>query len=147
MELHSTRPDACVGRGMDRMQSSMNNSTHRRPSLFIAESVNRIELGCTGSRIKPGSETHKHRKHKRSQHQPPRHRRKFNRIEILAMQINVRAVSDGATEQPAKSYAKYSAQQAHDPGFDKEKPLHVGIAGAQSFQHADLAAPLENGHN
>src|ERR1700676_4148100 len=106
MELHSTRPAASVGRGINRTQTSKNNSTHRPGHLFIAESVNWIELGSTRSRIEPSSQTHKHRKNERGQYQPPRNRRKFNRIEILPVQINVGAIRDGTAQQPAKGHAK-----------------------------------------
>src|ERR1700730_10034118 len=82
-ELHSTRPLASAGRGINTIQNSKTNSTPRRATLFIAESVNGIELGSTRSRIEPSSETHKHGKAERRQHQPPRNGRKVNRIEIL----------------------------------------------------------------
>src|SRR6202163_2315469 len=118
-ELHSTRPAASAGRGINRMQSSKSNSTPRRVGLFIAKSVNGIELGSTRSRIEPGSETHKHGKAERRQHQPPRNGRKFNRIEILAVQINVGAIGERAAQQPAKDHAEYSAQQTHDARFPK----------------------------
>src|ERR1700693_4448074 len=86
MELHSTRPAARVGRGINSMQINRNNSTLRSAGLLIAKSVNGIELGSTGSRIEPGSETHKHGKAERGQHQPPWNGRQLNRIEILAVQ-------------------------------------------------------------
>src|SRR4029077_2858858 len=62
MELHSTRPAARVGRGINSIHISRNNSTYRSVALFITERVNRIELGSTRSRIEPGNETHKHGK-------------------------------------------------------------------------------------
>ena len=113
MELHSTRPAASVGLGINRMQSSKSNSTHRRADLFIAESVNRIELGSTGSRIEPGSETHKHGKAERRQHQPPWNGRELNRIEILAMQINVGAVGD--VHGPAASQRSHRVFRPANP--------------------------------
>src|SRR5215472_201723 len=143
--LHSTRPEAARASGAAARRKSQ--KTAKAAVLFIAQRVDGIEPGGTGSRIKAGHETDKDGKSESAHHQPPRHGRKFYGIQALPLQVQVRAEGDGTAEQPAESDAKNPAEKPHHARFDEEELLHIGIRGAQRFQNADLPPALENGHH
>ena len=67
-------------------------------TLLIAEGVDGVELGGTRSRIEASTEADKNRKEQRKNHEPPRHRRKFDGIEALSLEIEVGSEGDCATE-------------------------------------------------
>ena len=115
--------------------------------LLIAEGVDGIELGGTRSRIEAGGETDKDAEEKGADNEPPGNRGEFDGIQILTREISVGAEGDGAAEEPTEQHAEHAAEKAHHTGFDKEELLHVGVGGAESFEDADFAAALEDGHD
>ena len=62
-----------------------------RRDLLIAKGVDGVELGGTGSRIEAGGEADKNGEDDRGKHQPPGDGRKFDGIEILALEVDVGA--------------------------------------------------------
>jgi len=79
--------------------------------------------------------------------EPPGYVRNLYSWQILPLQINCRSPGERLSDQPSQRYAKYAAEQAHGTGFRKKQTAHIPIGCTQRFQHADLAAPLENCHH
>src|SRR6266849_4168264 len=107
--------------------------------LLIAEGVDGVEFGGTGSRIEAGGETGKDGEDEGADEQPQGDGRKFDGVEILTREIDVGAESDGAAEKPAEEDAEDAAEKAHYSSFDEEKLLDVGVGGAEGFENADFA--------
>jgi len=115
--------------------------------LLIAEGVDGVELGGTRSRIEAGGKTDKDGEEEGAENEPQGDGREFDGIEILALEIDVGAEGDSAAEKPAEEDAEDAAEETHHTGFDEEELLHVRISGAESFEDADFAAALEDGHD
>src|SRR6516165_8901897 len=84
--LHSTRPVAA--RATAGIISSIARMS-RRITLFIAQRVNRIELCRTRSRIESSRQADKHAKHQGRKYQPPGNGGKFDRIQVLPLQVEI----------------------------------------------------------
>ncbi len=63
------------------------------------------------------------------------------------MKVDGCAPSKRLTDQPTESDTEETAEEAHGAGFGKEKTADVAVGSTKSFQDADLAAALEDGHD
>lgn len=115
--------------------------------LFITEGVDGVELGSTRSRIEAGGEADKDGEGDGGENEPPGYGRKFDGIQILALEIDVCTERKCAADAPAEKYARDATEETHYAGFNKEKLLHVRIGSTERFQHADFSTALEDGHD
>src|SRR5215472_14056599 len=113
----------------------------------MSQRLYRIELGRPRRRIESREQAHHDRKTDGSGHQPPGHIPEIFRPELLTLHVDVGANVDDSPDDPAESYAKASAEQAHGSSFIKEDALDVAVAGAYRFHDPDLASSLQDRHD
>src|SRR4029077_20142855 len=61
-------------------------------------------------------------------------------------QVHIGSKRESAPDHPAKRDPEYPAKETHYTRFGKKEAADVSVRVPHSFQNADFAAPLENGH-
>src|SRR5882672_4249685 len=119
-------------------------------SLFVPESLYRIDPGRAQGRIDGRDQTDDEREQDRARREIPWNREELDAPDRVSHLIQYRPVGERirqAVNSPAAEHAQRPAGQSDQTRFDEEDSHDLAVRPADGFHDTDFARPFADGHD